>query len=314
MIISPQHFTNMDTPNRLFNRYCLIDLPGCCRILLSRSDTRDAVFVDLHKSNNLYFIAGSASVSSGSIMSRITMKPQLLSELLHQRIGHHGPTHLNILVKHSTGLPAQLTSGLQPMHSYHACNDGKIQRAPMGPTSDTAPIVSATRFHLDFGFIRASSNDFGVTKGPHVVTSYNGNNTYLLIADATQCYSWVFYQPSKSPHVFLSWNVFLPFMASKKVPDSSVWTRVVNFGALLNCELLRTHQVILLNQQALTRHDRNTKWNVSMARLSSWLDASYTVLDYQQNYGRLCLYTHYISRTGCIIGPLERHLIRAGQE
>jgi hypothetical protein len=81
------------------------------------------------------------------------------------------------------------------MHSCQACNDEKIYRAPMGPTSDTAPIVSATRFHFDFGFIRASSNDFGVTTGPRVVTSYNGNNTYLLIADANQHYSWVFYQP-----------------------------------------------------------------------------------------------------------------------
>jgi hypothetical protein len=69
----------------------------------------------------------------------------------------------------------------------------------MGPTSDTAPIVSATRFHLDFGFIQALSNDSGVTKGPRVVTSYDGNNTYLLITDAKQHYSWVFCQPSKGP-------------------------------------------------------------------------------------------------------------------
>jgi hypothetical protein len=80
-IISPQPFTTMDASNRLFNGYCLIDLPGCCRVLLSRSDTRDAAFIDLHKSNNLYFIAGSASVSSGSLISRVTTKPQLLSEL-----------------------------------------------------------------------------------------------------------------------------------------------------------------------------------------------------------------------------------------
>jgi hypothetical protein len=71
----------------------------------------------------------------------------------------------------------------------------------MGPTLDTAPIVSASRFHLDFGFIRASSHDFGVTKGPRVVTSYGVNNTYLLIVYAKQRYSWVFCQPSKSPPV-----------------------------------------------------------------------------------------------------------------
>jgi hypothetical protein len=109
----------MDTANRLFNGYCLIDLPGCFRVLFSRSDTCDAAFVDLQKSNNLYFLAGSASVSYGSIMSRITTKPQLLSELWHQRLGHPGPMKLSVSViaKHYTGLTAQLTSGLHPMHS-----------------------------------------------------------------------------------------------------------------------------------------------------------------------------------------------------
>jgi hypothetical protein len=52
-IISPQHFTTMDASHQLFNGYCLIDLPGCCRVLLSRSDTSDAAFIDLHKCNTL---------------------------------------------------------------------------------------------------------------------------------------------------------------------------------------------------------------------------------------------------------------------
>jgi hypothetical protein len=119
-IISPQHFTTMDASNHPFNGYCLIDLPGCCRVLLSRSDTRDAAFIDLQKSNNLYFIDGSASVSSGSLISRVTTKPQLLSELWHQRLGRAGPTQLSALVKHSTGLPPHLVAGLHPMHSCQA--------------------------------------------------------------------------------------------------------------------------------------------------------------------------------------------------
>jgi hypothetical protein len=51
------------------------------------------------------------------------------------------------------------------MHSRQACNDGKIQRADKGPISDTGLLLPGTRFHLDFGFIRASSADVGVTKG-----------------------------------------------------------------------------------------------------------------------------------------------------
>jgi hypothetical protein len=95
-------------------------------------------------------------------------------------------------------------------------------------------------------------------------------------------------------------------MASKKVPYSSAWTRVVNCGDLLNCKTLQTQQVISLNQPALTRHGRTAKWNVSMAHLASWLDASYTVLPYQQDSGPLRLYTQSISRTGCITRPFGK--------
>jgi hypothetical protein len=80
-IISLQQCMTTDTANRIFNGYCLIDLSGCCRVLLSCSDTQDAAFVDLQKINNLYFLAGYASISSGSIVYCITKKPQLLSEL-----------------------------------------------------------------------------------------------------------------------------------------------------------------------------------------------------------------------------------------
>jgi hypothetical protein len=118
---------------------------------------------------HLYFIYGSTPASSGSRVSRLATKPQLLSELWHQCIGHPGPTQLGALAKHSTGLPSLIT--MHPMHSCQACNDGKIQRADKGPISDTGLLLPGTWFHLDVGFIRASSADFGVTTGTHVVTS-----------------------------------------------------------------------------------------------------------------------------------------------
>jgi hypothetical protein len=114
----------------------------------------------------LYFISGSTPDSSGSHVSRLATKPQLLSELWHQRLGHPGPTQLGALAKHSTGLPSLIT--MHPMHSRQACNDGKIQRADKGPISDTGLLLPGTRFHLDFGFIRASSANVGVTKGLRV--------------------------------------------------------------------------------------------------------------------------------------------------
>jgi hypothetical protein len=53
----------------------------------------------------------------------------------------------------------------------------KIQRADKGPVSDTGLLLPGTLFHLDLGFIRASSADFGVMMGNRVVTSYDGYNS-----------------------------------------------------------------------------------------------------------------------------------------
>jgi hypothetical protein len=148
-IVSPQHFTSSAIADRRQNGYCLIDMPGCCRIPLSHSNDNDTSFIALNKSNDLYFISGSTPASSGSRVSWLATKPQILSELWHQHLGHPGPTQLDALAKHSTGLPSLIT--MHPMHSCQACNDEKIQRADKGPISDTGLLLPGTRFHLDFG-------------------------------------------------------------------------------------------------------------------------------------------------------------------
>jgi hypothetical protein len=171
----------MDTASLTFLVSVAIDMPGCCRILLSHSHDNDASFIALQNSNALYFVAGLAPGSSGPCVSRSATNPQLMSELWHQHLGDPGPAQLSVLAKHSTGLSSQLTVDLHPIHSCQTCNDDKIRHAPMGPVSDTAPLLPGTHFHLDFGFIYASSADFSVSASNRVVTSYDGNNSYLLI-------------------------------------------------------------------------------------------------------------------------------------
>jgi hypothetical protein len=89
------------------------------------------------------------------------------------------------------------------MKSFQACNAGNIKRATMGDTSDTVKLLPGTRFHLDFGFIRASSLDVGVTVGHRSVTYYDGNTTLLLIFCAKANHTWVFFQPSKAPPIHI---------------------------------------------------------------------------------------------------------------
>jgi hypothetical protein len=178
-------------------------LPGCCRIILLHSNDNDASFIALQKSKDLYFITGLAPSSSGYLVSRLATKPQLLYELWHQHLGHPGPTQLSLLANHITFFQSQLTMGLYPMHSYQACNDDNSKRAPMGTTSDTDPLLSGTRFYLNCGFIRASSFDFSTTPGHCAATSYDGNNTYLIIICAKTRHTWIFCQAYKSPPIFI---------------------------------------------------------------------------------------------------------------
>jgi hypothetical protein len=56
---------------------------------------------------------------------------------------------------------------------------------------------------LNFISILDSSVDFGTTPGNRIVTSYDGNNTYILIVCANACHKWIFCQTSKSPPIFI---------------------------------------------------------------------------------------------------------------
>jgi hypothetical protein len=145
--------------------------------------------------------------STGISIYRLITKPQMVSELWHQRLGHPRSTHLSLRAQHSTVLPSKLMAGLHPMRSCQACTDGKIKRSTMGETSDTAKILSGTRIHLGFGFIRASSLDFGITDGHRNVTSYNGNTHFLRIVCTKALHTWVFFS-SQRPHQSISSNAF----------------------------------------------------------------------------------------------------------
>jgi hypothetical protein len=143
-IVSPQHFKSSAMPDSRYNGYCLIDMPSCCRILLSPSNGNDAPLVVLQKINDLYFIDGSTPGSSGTHVSHLATKTQLMSELCHQCLGRPGPTQLSLLVNHSTGLLSQLTAGLHPMHSCQACNDpscshGSCIQHDSSPVSNSLP-------------------------------------------------------------------------------------------------------------------------------------------------------------------------------
>jgi hypothetical protein len=88
------------------------------------------------------------------------------------------------------------------MHSCQAFNDGKIRPASMGANSGIDTLFPGTPFHLDFGFIRASSADCGVSEGNCVVISFDGNNTYLSIVYAKSHHTYIFSSFQITPNLY----------------------------------------------------------------------------------------------------------------
>ena len=74
----------------------------------------------------------------------------------------------------------------------------------MGPSSTEVDLLPGSSFHVDFGFMHASSDEFLKTKQAiQVVLSYDGYNSFLLLTDAATHYTWVFLIASKDPPIAL---------------------------------------------------------------------------------------------------------------
>ena len=79
----------------------------------------------------------------------------------------------------------------------------------MGPTTSVEHLLPGSCFHLDFGFMRASSQSLTkITGATRVVNSHDGYNSYLLITDAKTRYTWVFLTATKEPSAEIV-NTFL---------------------------------------------------------------------------------------------------------
>lgn len=197
--------------------------PGFIRIY--QQDGSLAIQLDLTQSNGLYFCSMSsftvttAPSSHGcqSLTSEVTVPPsttvavtrprpitpaqQLESELWATRLGFCGEHQLMILPQHVTGVPKL---HCHPLRFIDWKEEAQIRRQPAGGPADDLDEAGA-RFHMDFGFIRASTGDLlrPNSQADRVVESYDGFSSYLLIVDAAKKMSWVFCTKSKEPPLTL---------------------------------------------------------------------------------------------------------------
>ncbi len=97
---------------------------------------------------------------------------------------------------------------------------------------------AGARFYMDFGFIRASSDDYQRpnTRSDRIVDSHDGYNSYLLIVDNKSSMTWVFLTKSKSPPL----EIICLFLRT--------FGRDKNVGGFIRCdqgkELARSHTLV----------------------------------------------------------------------
>jgi hypothetical protein len=123
---------------------------------------------------------------------------QLESKLCILRLGSPRVTQLDILPGNAVGIPAEFD------HHPFWFIDFKAQAQTRKQAAQRLAIWTTERkhrFHMDFGFMWALAFDFSWANRSkdHVILSYDGFSSYLLIVDEASCYIWVFFTHSKEP-------------------------------------------------------------------------------------------------------------------
>jgi hypothetical protein len=133
-----------------------------------------------------------------------TSKTKILeSETWYLRLGGCNETTMDELTKHAIGLPESFE--WHPFRFIDFREQARIQKKPVG-RNPTKVAERGQRFYFDFGFIRASNEDYSrPTKNKdRVVESYDGYSSYLLVVDEVSKYSWIFLTKSKDPPIELT--------------------------------------------------------------------------------------------------------------
>ena len=133
-----------------------------------------------------------------------TSKAKILeSETWYLRMGGGNEQSLEKLTQHALGIPKHFE--WHPFRYIDFREQARVRKQPVGRNPQKVS-ERGSRFYMDFGFIRASNEDFTkkTTKTDRVVESFDGYTSYLLIVDEVSKYAWIFLTKTKEPPVELT--------------------------------------------------------------------------------------------------------------
>jgi hypothetical protein len=126
-----------------------------------------------------------------------TSKAKILeSETWYLRMGGCNETQLKALGSNATGVPPNLE--FHPFRYIDFKEQARIRKQPVG-NNPLKVCARAKRFYIDFGFLRASTDDFTKpnAKKDRIIQSFDGYSSYVLVVDEFTKYSWIFLTSSK---------------------------------------------------------------------------------------------------------------------
>jgi hypothetical protein len=161
------------------------------------------------------------------------------------RFGSPGEHQLDVLPKH--------VDGMLPVLEYHpfCLIDFKewayIRKQPAGTMAACIP-TRGSEFFMDFGFMWASADNYRQPNKStnHIVMSYDGYCTYLLIIDGTTRRSWMFLTASKEPPITIclaflhdfgnTWGIIRTDQGSELARSNGFITAMLkNHGYVVEC-------------------------------------------------------------------------------
>jgi hypothetical protein len=160
---------------------------------------------------------------------------QLESELWAACLGHCGTNQLIALATHADGLPNGFE--FHPFQHIDWKEQARIRKRAARRIAQKVDEIGI-RFYMDFEFIRASSADYcrpNINRD-HIIDSYDGYSSYLLIVVKKWSKTWVFLTKSKAPPLDIVRLFFRMFGQDRTL------------GGFIRCdqggELARSHALI----------------------------------------------------------------------
>ena len=212
MLVCPDADCTLLSPTAIVNQYpdlfygwtlhCNQENESGILELLNRDGINHSTFSTCMENDLWYHYAPDTNSSTGKAVVH-TLSQRASFELWHHRLGHACPRTIENMHKYALGIPKLREPPFYKCGTCLACKTKKSGHGP-GKTIVKKPpdpeelIRPGQHLHMDFGFVRGSSWS-SKDKDGNLITSIDGQRSYLIIVDRATRYKWVFNTTTKKP-------------------------------------------------------------------------------------------------------------------